>query len=449
MLQKPGSSSGTPRTARSSSHKQPVLESPDEAIRKLSRLPTNRKCCDCTSKLPNSVNVTLGIFLCSVCAGIHRELPGARIKGMGHTTFTAQEVETIANEAGNERVNAMYLANYHPSQERMKPPVDNNDSHILRNWILRKYKDKAWYRSNPDGSSSSTSGTTRGTSSSNSTTGSTSTSSSSTHKNERGIAGMMRQPTVVANLPPKAAAKKKTTTTTNDLLVDLWGDTTTTTSAAPNDSEEWDAFDQSRQQPPPPPAAVVNDFANFDAAAVSTTAALSFANFDDTVPPPSSTTTPLSNLPPVTPMIATTSRPNDFGNFSSFDNITNNHHQQQQQLPPQPNGFAYFDPDPIATTVSSSLATGPTTTMPSPPPPQPYDKFDAFDSCLQISSNTTTTNTTINEPSNTTTITMIQQQPMTVQMITCNNVKWKLTIDFHEEHFSINSKIKNWRKPMC
>ena len=193
MLQKPGSSSSsssTPRTARSSSKQ--IQESPDDTIRKLSRLPSNKKCCDCTSKLPNSVNVTLGIFLCQTCAGIHRELPSnPRIKGMGHTTFTKEEVEMISTVGGNDKINAIYLANYHPSQERIKPPIDNSDVHILRNWILRKYTDKMWYRDSSSSSTSATGSSSTSAAGSSGTTGGPSISTSTTKK-ERGVAGMMR-----------------------------------------------------------------------------------------------------------------------------------------------------------------------------------------------------------------------------------------------------------------
>jgi len=50
-------------------------------------------------------------------------------------------------DAGNEAVNALYLAGYNQSSDRLKPPKDNHDQQLLRVWIRRKYKDKAWYRS--------------------------------------------------------------------------------------------------------------------------------------------------------------------------------------------------------------------------------------------------------------------------------------------------------------
>ena len=95
MLQKPPGSTttananGTSSTPRSTTrNKQINKETPDEMIKKLSRLPINKKCCDCTSKFPNIVNVTIGAFLCTTCAGIHRELPNTpRAKALLRISF--------------------------------------------------------------------------------------------------------------------------------------------------------------------------------------------------------------------------------------------------------------------------------------------------------------------------------------------------------------------------
>ena len=430
MLQKPGSSSSTtPRTARSSSKQ--IQESPDDMIRKLARLPSNKKCCDCTSKLPNSVNVTLGIFLCPTCAGIHRELPSnPRIKGIGHTIFTKEEVDMIQTIGGNERVNAIYLGNYHPSQERMKPPMDNTDVHILRNWILRKYKDKTWYRNGAAAADASTSTSTTTDGGGRGRSGPTTHSTTSTkgNKNERGVAGMMRQPTVVSNIPPKQPPPSKAATAVPD-MVDLFdtGPTTTSTTTNNNNDSEWDAFSTSRSN------AVVDDFANFDtvgmvspppppntgggtAAAAAPISNPSFGNFD----------TP-TTMKSGQPQAHLQQPPNQFANFpltEQNDSNNNNHNsfmphqvpqQQQQPVPMQsPNndfgsfpelsgnsnsnsnsgGFANFDS--IATTTTQHFPAQQQipmvpTQQQQQEQPAAFDKFDAFDS-LQISSTNATTN---------------------------------------------------------
>ena len=130
MLQKPGSSSGRPRPQTSSRRK--TQESPEDTLRQLQRLPPNKRCADCNSRLPQCVNLSIGSFVCISCAGIHRELNN-RVKGIGHSTFTAEEVEQM-KQTDNEKVNAVYLARYNPSQERMRMPQDNSNQQLLRAW---------------------------------------------------------------------------------------------------------------------------------------------------------------------------------------------------------------------------------------------------------------------------------------------------------------------------
>ena len=80
------------------------------------------------------------------CSGIHREF-SARVKGIGASSFTADEVARMRRpDAGNEAVNAAYLARYSPTGERLRAPTDNADQQLLRVWIRRKYVDRAWHQ---------------------------------------------------------------------------------------------------------------------------------------------------------------------------------------------------------------------------------------------------------------------------------------------------------------
>ncbi|MGK3749446.1 MAG: hypothetical protein ACI8RD_001741, partial [Bacillariaceae sp.] len=130
------------------------MESPADAMRKLTKLPPNKKCADCQTKLPQCVNLTVGSFICLTCSGIHREI-NSKIKSLGHSTFTDQEVEMM-KQTGNDKVNAMWLARYDPQNERNRmnrQPDGNQNQNHLRTWIRRKYNDKHWYSS--DGSAGS------------------------------------------------------------------------------------------------------------------------------------------------------------------------------------------------------------------------------------------------------------------------------------------------------
>jgi Putative GTPase activating protein for Arf len=138
MLSAPGASRNRP-TGRPNRRKP--NETPEDQLRALQR--ANKQCADCTTRLPQCVNLTIGTFICMVCAGIHREL-NMRVKGVGASTFTQEEVDKL-RETSNEQINTIYLARYASSYEKLQAPTNNYDQKVLRVWIKRKYQEKAWY----------------------------------------------------------------------------------------------------------------------------------------------------------------------------------------------------------------------------------------------------------------------------------------------------------------
>ena len=81
-----------PRTGPSSSRtRKTKSQTPEEALRTLSRLTPNRKCADCTEKLPQYLNMKHGTFVCTACSGIHREF-SHRVKSISLCEFTSEEV---------------------------------------------------------------------------------------------------------------------------------------------------------------------------------------------------------------------------------------------------------------------------------------------------------------------------------------------------------------------
>jgi hypothetical protein len=69
MLRKPGDRSYKAGKAAPSARRR-VAEKPDDIVRKLQRASGNKKCSDCSSKLPQVANLTHGTFVCLACAGI-------------------------------------------------------------------------------------------------------------------------------------------------------------------------------------------------------------------------------------------------------------------------------------------------------------------------------------------------------------------------------------------
>ena len=140
MLGKPGSGGARPnRPVR-----RKTQESTEDLIRQHGRVPANKKCADCSTKMPQCVNTTVGTYICLTCSGIHREL-NMRVKGIAASSFTIEEVERMQS-TDNDKVNAVFLAKYNPAVDRLTPPVDNRDEAYLRQWLRRKYQEKAWYQ---------------------------------------------------------------------------------------------------------------------------------------------------------------------------------------------------------------------------------------------------------------------------------------------------------------
>lgn len=359
MLQKPGAggSGGHAKPYSSSRRSKQVVESPDDIVKRLSRLPANKKCCDCGGRLPNSVNLSIGCFLCLTCAGIHRELPSGlcRIKGVGHTVFTQDEADFLT-ATDNDQINGLYLAHYSAATERLRQPTDNADPHVLRAWIFRKYKDQAWREHSGTANGTASSSTVEPTTTA-ATHSATTTSGGGGHHNHhnataavgRGVAGNMRQATVVSHIPPK----------TNNMVapaavVDLFDSSAGTTAPPGHHHHGWDAFG-----PPPPqndPAAFPADFGSLQTQqqqqqAPNPTLANSGGNAPPQQTPPGGG---LANFQP----------PQNFANFHAPQNHTAGNVLQQQQPQSDPGNFANF---PSPTPPSQPQSGGSLANFPGPP----------------------------------------------------------------------------------
>jgi len=52
-----------------------------------------------------------------------------RVKGIGHSTFTPEEVEQMKN-SDNATLNGRYLAKFNPQSEMLRQPQDNSDLQV-------------------------------------------------------------------------------------------------------------------------------------------------------------------------------------------------------------------------------------------------------------------------------------------------------------------------------
>lgn len=94
MLRKPGQNDGVIRKVHTSTRRK-TQESPDDSVRKLQRLPSNKKCADCTAK----VSIRFVLY-CSIAADFfHLRYLGSRLPFLhiNILTFDLGEYSTLAS----------------------------------------------------------------------------------------------------------------------------------------------------------------------------------------------------------------------------------------------------------------------------------------------------------------------------------------------------------------
>uniref|UniRef100_A0A061QQW2 Stromal membrane-associated n=1 Tax=Tetraselmis sp. GSL018 TaxID=582737 RepID=A0A061QQW2_9CHLO len=114
----------------------------EKILRALSKQPENKRCINCETLGPGYVVTDLRIFVCTTCAGVHRNF-GHRVKSISMATFSPNEVKAM-QEGGNLVAEATYLARW-TSRDQPKP-TDRHESNISR-WIRAVYEDKAFFSS--------------------------------------------------------------------------------------------------------------------------------------------------------------------------------------------------------------------------------------------------------------------------------------------------------------
>ena len=109
-------------------------------IQKLLKLPGNSECADCgATRTVRFCSVTLGVFLCNRCYGIHRNV-GAHITRTkccnGLDTWSTAEVEAL-RAMGNRRANALFEAT--APADVARATASSTDRETER-WIRDKYE---------------------------------------------------------------------------------------------------------------------------------------------------------------------------------------------------------------------------------------------------------------------------------------------------------------------
>ncbi|KAF9930397.1 hypothetical protein FBU30_000528 [Linnemannia zychae] len=112
----------------------------------LLKLPENKKCFDCPSKVNVYANLFNNTFICEKCSGLLREL-NHRVKSISASTFTSEEIAGL-QKGGNTAAKKVWLATW---SWREYPEPDAHEVDEVRQFMRAKYIKKLWYQ-DPNGS---------------------------------------------------------------------------------------------------------------------------------------------------------------------------------------------------------------------------------------------------------------------------------------------------------
>eukprot|EP01035_Chromulina_nebulosa_P024908 gene24908-32460_t len=112
-------------------------------LKKLTKLDGNKLCANCQEKIPGYAEMTHCIFICTKCAGVHREYQ-YKVKGISMSSFTDEDVQQLSR-VGNEAHNAIYMARFTPGADFQCQIPDGRDIVKLKEFIRMKYVDRRWY----------------------------------------------------------------------------------------------------------------------------------------------------------------------------------------------------------------------------------------------------------------------------------------------------------------
>ncbi|KAF9130468.1 hypothetical protein BGW39_003056 [Mortierella sp. 14UC] len=104
----------------------------------LLKLPENKKCFDCPSKVNVYANLFNNTFICEKCSGLLREL-NHRVKSISASTFTSEEIAAL-QKGGNSVAKNIWLATW---SWREYPEPDAHEVDNVRQFMRAKYVKKS------------------------------------------------------------------------------------------------------------------------------------------------------------------------------------------------------------------------------------------------------------------------------------------------------------------